>query len=322
MTETMTETQLKWMKTFCSAKKPKSQVGIDMTYNVGPYYVTVLTFPHPMFVYRDKPQTHPTAFLEMATSSSRTTEDYEYLATNLCKRGIKTLTYGTDDEGFENVYPIDGNQASIHLRCLNHVKRDMLWKLKELKVGANKQKEIVGEILGKEYQGKHQKGVVDCQDEEEMEERLANPKAGYPKEFVHWLETETGRLRSLQETMKKCMLKPVRTAAGLGDPPNKYDNQRAESLNNVLKEEMGRKAVDQVHLHKLVEERIVKDQYEEMTKAIHGMGEYRLAEDYMHHTIEPIQWTWMTPEQRREYVKKTLSIQNYFIITFADSKCM
>lgn len=45
---------------------------------------------------------------------------------------------------------------------------------------------------------------------------------------------------------------------------------------------MERKAVDQVNLHHLVEERIVKDQFEELTKAIYSMGEYCLAEEYRH----------------------------------------
>ena len=228
ITLAMTDAQLKWIKTCwqSTGKKPKSQVGIDMTYNDGAYYVTALTFPHPMSVYRENPKKHSTIFLGMATSASRDTEDYEYLASNLRQRGVKTLTYGTDGEraleqGFENVYPINGNHASIHLRCFDHVKCDIKWKLKELKVDEKRQNEIVGGILGREYQGKWHKGLVYCEDEEEMEERLVNLTGGYPKEFAEWLETRVGRVRALRETLKKCMLKPLRTAADLGDPPNK-----------------------------------------------------------------------------------------------------
>lgn len=32
------------------------------------------------------------------------------------------------------------------------------------------------------------------------------------------------------------MGREIRVAAGLGNQPNKFDNQRAESMNNVLKE--------------------------------------------------------------------------------------
>lgn len=34
------------------------------------------------------------------------------------------------------------------------------------------------------------------------------------------------------------MGREIRVAAGLGNPPNKFDNQRAESMNNVLKESL------------------------------------------------------------------------------------
>ena len=84
-----------------------------MTYNVGSFYLTTLTFPHPMIVYKRNETKHPTIFLGMMTSSSRDTIDYEYLASNLKKRSAQTLTYGTDGEaaleiGLENVYPIEG----------------------------------------------------------------------------------------------------------------------------------------------------------------------------------------------------------------------
>lgn len=114
------------------------------------------------------------------------TQDHKFLASNLHKWGVKTLTYGmygehAFEQGFENVYHINRNHTSIHLRCFDHVKCDIKWKLKELKVDEKRQNEIVGGILGREYQGKWHKGLVDCEDEEEMEERLANLKAGYPK---------------------------------------------------------------------------------------------------------------------------------------------
>ncbi len=85
--------------------------------------------------------------------------------------------------------------------------------------------------------------------------------------------SEKGRLRPLSETLKKCMSRTVRTSAGLGDPPNKYDNNRCESFNNVLKDATKRSDIDQVEIHALVENKIVKDQQAELAKAIFGFGE-------------------------------------------------
>ncbi len=47
-----TKNSIRWIRTFCSGQCPESQVNIDMTYNVGPYFLTSLTFGHPMFVYK------------------------------------------------------------------------------------------------------------------------------------------------------------------------------------------------------------------------------------------------------------------------------
>ena len=84
------------------------------------------------------------------------------------------------EQGFENVYHINRNHTSIHLRCFDHVKCDIKWKLKELKVDEKRQNEIVGGILGREYQGKWHKGLVDCEDEEEME-KAGKPESRIPK---------------------------------------------------------------------------------------------------------------------------------------------
>ena len=153
-----------------------------------------------MFVYRNARDKHPTTLEGIMTSTSREMEDYECLAANLKRKGICNLTYGTDGEtplekGFEKVFPIHGTSSSgtnIHLRCFDHVKTNILKKLTEFKVPSPKQKEIARELKVTERQ--------------------------WPEAFTKWLHSSEGRLRPLSESMKKCMLRPVRVAAGLGNP--------------------------------------------------------------------------------------------------------
>ena len=147
--------------------------------------------------------------------------------------------------------------------------------------------------------------MVDCADEH-FEEKWDELSLQWPKEFVEYLNSTKLRVRSLKETMRLCMSRSTRIAAGLGNPPNKYDNQRAEALNNVLKEETGRVKVDQVALHELVEANIVDQQFQELSKALYGMGEYRLAPQYMHLQKSPAQWTSMKPTQRKDFIDKVL----------------
>ena len=72
-----------------------------------------------MFVHRLTRHKHPTTLVGIMTSASRDTEDYEYLASNLKRKGITSLTYGTDREtplemGFEKVFPIsDSLQVTL-----------------------------------------------------------------------------------------------------------------------------------------------------------------------------------------------------------------
>ena len=104
--------------------------------------------------------------------------------------------------------------------------------------------------------------------------------------------------------MKECMLKPVRIAAGLGNPPNKWSNQRTESINLVIKEAAANQVTDQTTIHDIIQERVIKQQESEYTKAIFKMGEYRLASKYAKYAVSPSQWTQKSPEQQQEHIKK------------------
>lgn len=131
---------IEWLKSFCSGTSPKSQCGIDMTYNCGPFYLTTLTFPHPMFVYGNE--------------TDRETS-------------LETV--------FEKVFPIHGTSSSdtsIDLRCFDHVKTNILKKLTELKVPSPKQTEIARELLGSEHDGRRIIGLVDCTSEEQFDKEL------------------------------------------------------------------------------------------------------------------------------------------------------
>ena len=87
-----------WITQFCSPQSQVgAQVGIDMTYKIGPFFTTTLTMQHPMFVIRGS-VCHPTILLTVMTSQGKSIHDYNFLAQNLHKMGVKQLIYGTDGE--------------------------------------------------------------------------------------------------------------------------------------------------------------------------------------------------------------------------------
>ena len=227
-------------------------------------------------MYAKDPTKHPTTVGAAMTSTTRDENDYCYFAEKLKKAKIDTLTSVTDGEvalenAIEREYPITipGNN---HLHCFEHVDMDMKRLLATI-VNEQMSQKIRREILGAEYAGKRIKGLVDSDSCEEFDERLVELEESLPEEFKAWMHTEKGRKRSLIDTLKVCMIKGVRTAAGLGDPPNKSINQRVESMNTVIKEASNHQVVDQVKFHDIMYEKVFLQQASEYAHAVSGYGD-------------------------------------------------
>ena len=76
--------------------------------------------------------------------------------------------------------------------------------------------------MGSEFEGKRVQGLVDCENEAEFEQNYITKESQWPENFRQWMVTSKGIHRSMKDTLQHCMLKTVRIAAGLGNPPNKH----------------------------------------------------------------------------------------------------
>lgn len=308
-----TECNLRWIKKFCSpSSKTAVPAGIDMTYKCGPFYVTTVTVEHPLFIYRDRQDHHPGILLSIMTSATKEESDYEYMATQLSTSGVKNLIYGTDGEvamekAFEKVFPVDDSGLSIHLRCFSHLADDIKRYLTGRGVDAEKINEIVVTILGKEKDGVRIEGLVDAEDEETFDRLLRERMEEWPEHFNDWLKMTKGRNRSIPETIKKCMLKPVRRSANLGNPPGKFTNNTTESLNLVIKEEQHHQSLDICTFLENIKEKVFEQQKGEMIKAVYRTGEYRLCEEMQNLSVSPYDWQQMNVDQRKAILKKIFS---------------
>ena len=167
-------------------------------------------------------------------------------------------------------------------------------------------KSICNRFLGCERDGVRSVGLVDLDSEEAFDAEYNSMKCNLPEKFVKWLETEQGRTRPLIESMKKCMLKPVRINAGLGNPPNQWENNMTECLHNVIKEELNHESVDVTTFLEKVKECVFDQQRDEYIRGIHGLGEYRLIDQKKHLQVSPVQWSEMTETQRKALAAKVL----------------
>ena len=102
--------------------------------------------------------------------------------------------------------------------------------------------------------------------------------------------------------------KEVIVAAGLGNSPNKWVNNRMESLNLVIKEQINNNAVDMVTFLEAVKEKVFDQQLEELVKRIYGIGEYRLVEELSSYQVDPVRWVSMTTDQRKALAEKVMCI--------------
>lgn len=88
--------------------------------------------------------------------------------------------------------------------------------------------------------------------------------------------------------------------------PDKQNNQRTESLNNIIKEAADNHVTDQATIHEILETQVTKQQETKYIKVIYNMGEYRLAPEFEMFSVSPVVWSQKTPEQQQEHVRKAL----------------
>ena len=105
---------------------------------------------------------------------------------------------------------------------------------------------------------------------------------------------------------------PILFSPNSGNPPNVYTTNTVESMHNVIKEEQQNQSLDLVSFLENVKEKIFDRQEKELIKAVRGIGQYRLAEQFKKHEISDTRWMEMTEEQRRAVVTKIFSVSPTF----------
>ena len=101
---------------------------------------------------------------------------------------------------------------------------------------------ICADIFGIQNGTVFQEGIVDSGGEEEFLSRLQSLKTAWAEKigekgqlFYQWF------MKYEAQNMAKCMLRPVRIRAGLGNPPPPFVTNRVECVNSLLKLETQRK---------------------------------------------------------------------------------
>ena len=285
-------------------------LSVDPTYNLGEFYVTPTTFSHLMLedVITKK---HPSLLGPVLVHQRMDFATFNYFSSSLIgfnKKLRNVHAFGTDGQdsiidAFSHSFP-----SAVQLRCFIHFKKNIVEKLKEYGIPRKVLQEYVDDIFGCYRGSTYMEGLVDCSSEAEFHEKFTKcktiwdiregpyaPSSG-PRFYDYFQRYKSG-------TFSHSMLKSLRESVGLGSPPSIYTTNASESINAMMKRKVNYKESEWPRFCKEIED-LVKEQREEVIRALSGRGQYRLLSNYSHYSISASVWAKMRPSQRREVVVK------------------
>ena len=142
--------------------------------------------------------------------------------------------FETDDEAnlynaFKDEYP-----NAHHLLRSIHFKNNIKDYLHKIGVDEANVRLILSDLFGQQIGTRFEEGIADAENEVDFEERLGSlrdiweyrlGRKGW--QLYNWF------LKYKEDKMKKCMIKLVRAASGMGSPPTQFVTNRVECLNSL-----------------------------------------------------------------------------------------
>ena len=225
--------QLKDILRFCCNSINTSILGVDMTFNIGNYFVTVTVYRHKMLL-TDK-GVEPSMIGPVLIHQNKTFKSYYPLPSFMLKHcpELKDLqAFGTDGElALINAMKLVFC-AALHLQCDLHMRENIEYQMKEYHIDNFLSTKLLFNIFGRQVGNSKLKGLVDCTSEEDFHDFLNTSVAEW-KEF-NVPDVFLAYFKEKSELIRKTMTAEIRTKAGLGNPPDLYRLQANGSVNNII----------------------------------------------------------------------------------------
>ena len=294
--------QLKEIEKYCTNAKNFSILGIDTTFNIGAFYVTVTTYRNPMLV--SKNGNEPVMIGPILIHQKKNFESYFKLSSSnlqLCPEMKNLRAFGTDgDQNLSDAFEVCFT-AARHLLCDIHMQDNIERKLKDLGITKDKAREYIGDIFGKLTGDVKIKGLVDCLSSEEFDHKLQNLNEKWKSLHQNGNKFLKYFLEFKAELIKNCMSAELRSLSELGFPPRPYNQNSNECMNSVLKGDLKKDGYHSKMNEKevvLALEKIAKRQEAEVKLSLIVKGEYRLKKEYQHLQVKDNIYSRKTPVQR------------------------
>ena len=263
--------QLEDVSRFCTKPSNFCILGIDPTYNIGPFYVTVTTFRHLMFETNDG--VHPVMLGPALIHSGKEYSSYFDLPNVMAKanKNLRNiLVFGTDSE--KNVYQTfqDVNENGYHLLCDLHMKSNIKKKLSELVIGKDNKETIMKDIFGQTVAGIVEPGLVDAIDDFDkvLDELVRKWEGMGSKESLFADYFASHKVIHIRTSISA----DIRAMAGLGFPPSPYTQNANECINSVIKRGKETKRLTLKSVVQLLRS-VVRDQENQTVLSMIGNGE-------------------------------------------------
>jgi hypothetical protein len=292
--------QLNDVQRFCTNPANFSILGVDPTFNLGDFMVTVTTYRHLML--ETNTGAHPVMIGPCLIHQQKLFPSYYQLPSCMVKQKKElssVLAFGSDSETNLVAALEKGFPFAKHLTCDMHMRDNIDSKLKNLGITKGLAKSYKDDIFGHPEGENHVPGLVDCLSDGEFDEKLAalipewNQRHTNCKEFTHYFCNKKA------DVIKSCMTADIRSMSGLGFPPKPYTQNANESINSLIKRECGTKLSMPEFVRRL--ENVIKRQQVQVALAFIGQGDWVVRDEYQHLMVKENSFYRMQASQRKAF---------------------
>ena len=273
-------TQLNDLDQFCAPESAKASVlGIDVTFNLGTFYVTLCTYQN--FRVVNENGKHPImigpSLIHSSKNQANFTILFQEIITKMPSLATSLRAYGTDGEQAISIAAAEAFPFATHLRCANHLKDNIVAHLHKQLLPQCVIKEILSDIFGTATE----KGLIHALDREfdtkvkVLQNRWNLLEKPYKKEPVvyRWFVLHIAPV--IRDNLRSEILHD------LGLDEERYTQNHSESLNALVKRYVDFQKQDILQFVNDLEE-CVREQQNEVIKATVGLGRWTVSPSYAH----------------------------------------
>ena len=189
--------------------------------------------------------------------------------------------------------------------CTIHARRNIIDRLKEMKISDALSRSILNEIFRKRSGDTYIQGLIDAEDPADFDARLLILEKSWSEQEMREIGSNTFApwfRRYKAEMYKEKMICSARIAAGMSCSEH-FSTNASEAVNMIIKSKMNYKKSDLPILVTKLKE-LINDQLQELENSIISKGKFSIKPSYNHLVVSESAWYKMSELERKGHIKK------------------